>query len=368
MIEIDCSLRRGDFALQLNTRLDDPATGLFGRSGCGKTSLLLGLAGLLPVEHLRLVVAGQTLVDTRAGLAPPTHRRGLGLVFQDHRLFPHRTIGANLRYGQRGSGAGPTLDEVVELLDIAQLLDRRPQQCSAGERQRVALGRALLSAPRLLMLDEPLANLDRGLKRQVLPYLRRVRERYDLPMLMVSHDLGELLAVTGELLLLESGRAAGQGTLVELASRPDTLELLHDCGLVFALVGVVERRDADGLTWVRPDGERDQLLACGNCEDPIGARVEVLLRPADVILARPPLNAQLSVTNSLPGRVVGITRSSSRCLVTVDCGMAGEMLAEVTERAVRSLELGAGAEVLVLFKAQAASTRSLISAGSQAPS
>jgi molybdate transport system ATP-binding protein len=359
MIEIDCRLRRGPFQLEVNARLDGPATGLFGRSGCGKTSLLLGLAGLLPVEHLRLKVAGQTLIDTAAGLAPPTHRRGLGLVFQDHRLFPHRTIAANLRYGRRAVGGGPSFDEVVELLDIEDLLPRLPALCSGGERQRVALGRALLSAPRMLMLDEPLAGLDRGLKRQVLPYLRRVRERFDLPMLMVSHDLGELLAVTDELLLIEHGRVAGQGSLVQLASRADTLELLHDCGLVFALPGEVQRRDEDGLTWVRPDGESGELLACGNCQDPVGARVEVLLRPEDVILARPPLDARLSVTNSLPGRIAGVARSSARCLVTVDCGLAVPMLAEVTERAVRDLELAVGAEVLVLYKAQAVRTRGL---------
>lgn len=357
MIEVSCRVRRGSFRLDLDTRLGSRATGIFGRSGAGKSSLLHALAGLIPVEDLHLAIDGETVVDTRAGLDSPPHRRRLGMVFQDHRLFPHLSIDANLRFGVVGDRQGPEVEEVVELLDIGSLLTRRPAQCSGGESQRVAMGRALLSAPRMLLLDEPLTSLDRGLKRQILPYLRRIRDHYDLPILMVSHDLGELLALTDELLLLDRGSLAGQGTLPELAAATETLELLHDCGLVFALPGRVARRDADGLAWIRPDGASDRDLACGDCDAEPGDRVEVVLRPEDLVLARPPVDTQLSLTNRLPGHVVSVTRSSARCLVTLDCGLTAPVLAEVTERAVRDLSLTPSQPVVALCKAQAMQVR-----------
>ena len=356
-IELDCRLRRGGFRLEVAARLDARATGIFGASGAGKSSLLAALAGLIPVESLRLFVDGERLVDTIGGLAPATHLRRVGLMFQEHRLFPHRSIEGNLRFGLRPGGDGPDFDEVVDLLEVRPLLGRRPSACSGGERQRVALGRALLGAPRLLLLDEPLASLDRGLKRQILPYLRRVRERFGLPMLVVSHDLGDLLTLTDELLLVESGRVAGQGTIDELAARADSLELLHDQGLVFALPGRVTRTDEHGLTWVALEGPSECELACGDCRAAPDTPVEVLLRPEDVILARPPLDARLSLTNRLPGRITQITTSPERVLVTVDCGLARPVLAEVTERAIRSLGLEPGTEVIALSKAQATRTR-----------
>jgi molybdate transport system ATP-binding protein len=358
-IEFACRLRRAEFQLELDVQLGSGATGVFGRSGSGKTSLLHALCGLLPADHLRLAIEGETLVDTTTGTLPPPHQRRVGLVFQDHRLFPHLSIGANLRYGQRNATEGPKLDDIARLLDIGELASRRPAECSGGERQRVALGRALLGAPRLLLLDEPLASLDRGLKLQILPYLRRVREELGLPMLIVSHDLGDLLAMTDELLLIDGGRCAGKGRVHELAARAETLELLHDCGLVFALPGVVERRDEDGLAWVRVDGRSEALVACGDCSAPVGARVEASLRPQDVVLAREPLEVRTSLTNHLHGRVAKITHTGARVMVTIDCGLAVPVLAEVTERAVRKLELEPGANLVAMCKAQAILTRGL---------
>lgn len=358
MIRIDCQVRRGGFTLALSNQLGSRATGIFGPSGSGKSSLLLALTGLIPVEQLRLELDGEVLVDTSTGLIPPAHRRQLGMVFQDHRLFPHLSMRANLSYA-KPSAQAPAMAEVVELLDIGDLLDHMPAQCSGGQRQRVALGRALLSAPRLLLLDEPLASLDRGLKRQILPYLRRIRNTWNLPMLMVSHDLGELLALTDSLLLLHQGRIAGQGDLATLAADPTTLELLHDCGLVLALPGTLNRRDEDGLAWIRLDGPGAAELACGDCPAAVGDRVDALLRPEDLVLARAPLVDALSLTNRLPGRIVQLTRSRNRCIVTVDCGASVPLLAEVAERAMRSLGLTVGDQILVLCKAQAVQMRSL---------
>lgn len=357
MIELHLRLTRGGFRVELDVALERGATGIFGPSGAGKSSVLLALAGLLPVDELRLLLDGEVLVD---GARPPAHRRRVGMVFQDHRLFPHRDLAANLRYGMPRGAARADFDEVVELLDLGALLDRRPAQCSGGERQRAALARALLGAPRLLLLDEPLASLDPARKQAILPYLRRVREVRGVPMLMVSHDLGELLAVTDELLLLDQGRLAGQGALVELATEARALELLHDGGFVFALRGEVAPREAHEPVQVRVDGEPGGLINCGNCAEPPGTPVEVLLQPDDVILAEPPFEARTSLTNVLSGKVVSVTQSEARCLVTVDCGFNQPLLAEVTERSVRELNLAPGLPIVALFKAQATRTRRLV--------
>mgnify|MGYP002867166226 CR=1 FL=1 len=380
-LEIRAVVRRGGFTLDLDLRLGRGATGVFGPSGSGKSTLLHAIAGLLPAEQMRVVVDGVVLVDSAAGLSPPAHGRQVGLVFQDHRLFPHLSVLSNLRYGE-SAASGVDLDEVVDLLDLRDLLERLPRDCSGGQRQRVAIGRALLAAPQLLLLDEPLSSLDRGLKLQVLPFLRRVQERFGLPTLMVSHDLSDLLALTDELLLVDGGRAAGQGDLSTIAADRGAVELLAGSGLSFSLPGRMVRRDGTGLGWVAltgrdgtapggpggpdgpgrpggPDGPGACEVACGEVAAEVGDDVEVILGPADIVLAVPPMDARLSLTNHLAGTVERVTRTAARCLVQVDCGLQGPVLAEVTERAVERLELSPGAPVVALFKAQATRARGL---------
>lgn len=354
MIALDLQLRRGGFALEMSCRLGE-ATGLAGPSGSGKSSLLHALAGLIPVERLRLAIGDELLVDTAAGLVPPPHRRRIGLVFQDHRLFPHLSVRANLRYGLQPGG--PAWDEVVDLLEIGALLDQRPDQCSGGQRQRIAIGRALLAGPRLLLLDEPLTSLDHGLKEQILPYLRAVRARFSLPLLMVSHDLGDLLAVSDELLLLEQGRLRGQGDLCSLALDPTMRPLLHDRGLVVAQPATVLAPDATGQPRLRLDGPAGLELICATCAAPPGARVDCLLRPEDIVLARGPVSGRLSVRNILPGRVQAIAAGATSVLVAVDAGATQPFLAEVAPGALHDLELAPGVEVSLLCKAAAIGLR-----------
>lgn len=356
-IDLRCRLRRGALELDVDTTLEHGATGLFGRSGAGKTSLLLALAGLVPATDLVLRLDGESLVDTSRGFVPPPHRRRVGVMFQEHRLFPHISVERNLRFGHEPTSGAPEFDELVDLLELHPLLDRRPSACSGGEQQRVALGRALLNNPRLLLLDEPLSSLDRGLKRQILPYLRRVRGRFDIPLLVVSHDLADLLTLTDELVLLDGGRVVAQGTMNELVLEPSNLESLHDAGLMFAIPGTVARVDDDGLAWVRADGPSGKLVASGDCREALDTRVEVLLRPEDVILARPPVETQLSTSNHFEGTIAHVTHGTERVIVAIDCGLAVPLLAEVTERAVRRLELTPGASVVALSKAQATRTR-----------
>lgn len=190
MLDIDILLRRGGFERKVRIAEDARVVALTGPSGAGKTSVLNAIAGLVHPVSGRVVVDGHVLFDGAAGIDVPTHRRRVGYVFQDARLFPHRSVRANLlygRHGRRGGDAAFGLDAVVELLGIGHLLERRPANLSGGESQRVAIGRALLSQPAILLLDEPLSSLDQARREELIPYLQRVRDETGLPMVYVSH-------------------------------------------------------------------------------------------------------------------------------------------------------------------------------------
>jgi molybdate transport system ATP-binding protein len=351
-VELACSIVRGEFRSELAVRIAAPATGIFGPSGAGKSTILQVLSGLLRPTSGRVLLAGEVLDDVAAGIHVPPHRRGLGMVFQHGHLFPHRDVAANLRYGERlRAGRRPmaTFDTVVEILDLGALLTRRPDSLSGGERQRVALGRALLSAPRVLVLDEPLAALDPALKRQILPFLREIRRAFALPTVHVSHDLGELLQLTDDLLLLSGGRVVAQGDLVTLASNSQHLERLHEHGLVNVLAVTVTGHDADdGLTRVQLAGGAEAAVALQSI--PLGTACDILVRPDDIVLAVQPVTG-LSLQNRVAGQVRQVTHAPGRALVTVDIGCP--LLVAVSPRAVRELELVPGRAVWCLFKAQA---------------
>jgi molybdate transport system ATP-binding protein len=209
VLSFDLAFERGDFRLQAQAGLAHGATGICGPSGSGKSTLLALIAGLLRPQSGTLEFAGSTLVDVAAGVFVPPWRRHFALVFQDGQLFPHMSVQDNLLYGLRRREPQQRrfeLAQVLELLEIGSLLARRPAQLSGGERQRVALGRALLSSPRLLLLDEPLAALDDRLRQQILPFLRRVKDETQLPLVYVSHVLAEVGYLADRTLWIEDGR------------------------------------------------------------------------------------------------------------------------------------------------------------------
>ena len=213
MLDLKLAFRRGRFALNIDTKLKHRVTAFYGPSGCGKTTLLNLVAGLSRAERGHIRLNGEVLFDSESGIdLAPEHRR-IGYLFQEDRLFPHLNVASNLRYGlRRGNGKGPRMDEVVEVLGLETLLERRPNRLSGGEKQRAALGRALLRAPRLLLLDEPLASLDEKLKERILPFLARTVGHFDLPMIYVSHSSTELSSLADHVMLLENGKIAGEGS------------------------------------------------------------------------------------------------------------------------------------------------------------
>ena len=352
MLEVSIVRQLAGFRLDATFTAPTPGViALFGRSGSGKSSLTNVIAGLLAPDSGTVCLDGEMLTDVRRGLTVPVERRRIGYVFQDARLFPHLSVAGNLRYGERRRRDAPTLigfDEVVELLGLARLLERRPWQLSGGERQRVSLGRALLSQPRLLLLDEPLASLDVARREEVLPYLVALRDRLSMPMVYVSHQFDEVLRLATHLVLLEAGRVVAEGPVEEMSLYPE-LQSVIGPDLVGAVVdGLVTRVNAD-------TGSAELSVGTGTLqvslrEVPLGARVRLQLLARDVILATQPVQG-LSVRNALASTVIAISDDVfGAVLVRVDVGGA-IVLARITQDARRALNLRPGDAVWTLVKA-----------------
>ena len=214
MLKVDVAKQLGEFAVEAAFASEGRVTGLFGASGAGKTSLINMIAGLLQPDRGTISIDGETLDDTSTQTHVAVHRRRIGYVFQDARLFPHLDVRKNLDYGRRMNHLiedAALWHRVTELLDIGELLDRRPGKLSGGERQRVALGRALLSQPRLLLLDEPLGSLDDERKEEILPYLVRLRDEAGIPMVYVSHDPSEMRKLATQIAIIRNGRVTAFG-------------------------------------------------------------------------------------------------------------------------------------------------------------
>lgn len=350
-LELRCAFTRGATRFDFELSTDASVLGVFGPSGSGKTSLLHAMAGLIPSDTCRLRIGERVVVDQDAGVIPATCRRRIALCFQEPRLLPHRDVGANLRYGERLVPRGMrriAFADAVDLLDLGQLLTRRPAQLSGGERQRVALGRALLCSPRLLACDEPFTGLDRGRKRELLRYLRRVPELLRAPLLVVSHDLADLLQLGEHLALVDGGRITACGRLSTLVRDPELLPLLHDLGLLSTLRGEVLAAEPERLTLDLGAGIK---LRVSPGPAAVGDVVTAALRPDDVGIATAPLKGT-SFRNQLVARVKFVTRSPARCLVGLAVGEA-ELLAQVSPQAITELGLEPGVRCVALIKAEA---------------
>jgi molybdate transport system ATP-binding protein len=209
MIEVQARLKRKHFELDASLQLSQRVTAIYGPSGAGKSTLLSIIAGITQPDSGRIVIDGECLFDSEMRINKPIHQRKIGLVFQDGRLFPHLTVEHNLSYALNFTPVENQqfqLKQIVALLEIGHLLKQRPHQLSGGEKQRVALGRALLSSPRLLMLDEPLASLDGRLKSQILPFLKLVANEINIPMIYISHSKEEIMQITNNLIDIQLGK------------------------------------------------------------------------------------------------------------------------------------------------------------------
>jgi molybdate transport system ATP-binding protein len=356
MLHLSVSKRWDGF--ELRAQLDAPTPGiiaLFGRSGCGKTTLINIISGLLAPDEGRVALDGVVLTDTRERIAIPVERRRIGYVFQDSRLFPHLGVLANLRYGLRRAPKGSSsirFDEVLALLGLEPLLARRPYQLSGGERQRVALGRALLSQPRLLLLDEPLAALDAARREEVLPYLERLRDRLSIPMVYVSHQLEEVLRLATHVALMAAGEIVASGALSDISLRPELQAIVGSEAVGAILDGTVVRVDAErGVTDVQVGRG---VLHVSLPEASVGARIRLQLLARDIILATEAPRG-LTVRNAIQGIIADISDDlGNAVLVKVDIGSGVAVLSRVTRHAAEDLGLRRGMRVWTLVKAVSA--------------
>ncbi len=351
-LEARIRLDRGaDFTLDV--QLDIPlrgVTAVYGPSGSGKTSLLYCLAGLLSGSaETEIRFAGQLWQDGAQLL--PSHQRQIGLVFQDARLFPHLTVAGNLAYAseRRAGRSGPSLLEVCEWLKLENLMQRGPEQLSRGQQQRVAIARALLSAPRILLLDEPLANLDQSSRAEILSHLQRINRELAIPMLYVSHDMEELARLAEWLIVLECGRVSAQGPMIELCSRLE-LALAHEEQAAAIITATVTGHDTEfGLSQLDLDG---QTMLVSALEAKPGSQLRLRVPARDISLCRQ-LPSETSILNIFKVQITEIEDSSSnRLLLRLQVG-SQLLLARLTRKSIVALQLKPGDTVYAQIKSVA---------------
>ena len=350
-LSVELRHRFAGFSLDVGFQASTGVTALFGRSGSGKTSVINAVAGLLRPDHGRISLEGRALMDSNAGLWLPPHKRGLGYVFQDSRLFPHLTVRQNLLYGRWFSARRDDIgfDHIVALLGIEPLLGRRPGALSGGEKQRIAIGRALLARPQMLLMDEPLAALDAERKSEILPYLERLRDGTQIPILYVSHSMSEVARLATTLVVMQSGRVSRAGPIGTLMSDPDTATMLgiEETGAVFD--ARVVAHDHDGLS--RLDSPLGPLWITG-VHTRIGGYLRVRIHAQDVMLSLSPPEG-ISALNILPAVVTQVKSGQGPdALIQLEVG-TDRLLARVTQRSVAALALAKGLPVYAIIKSVA---------------
>lgn len=354
-MSLEVSLRHHlpSFALEAAFQSAGRVTALFGPSGCGKTTIINVIAGLVRPSEARVVFDGRVLADTARGIWLAAHKRQIGYVFQDARLLPHLSVRQNLRFGQWFTPPAVRYaneDGIIDLLDLAQLLDRKPRQLSGGEKQRVAIGRALLQSPRLLVMDEPLASLDEARKLEILPYLERLRDQTKVPVIYVSHAVAEVTRLATDVVLMAKGRVVNFGPLEKimpaLADASD--ELSREAGVVISVS--ISHYDAnDELTLVSSPAGTLRLAGKLGAD---GTPLRLHVRATDVTLATEQPH-KLSALNVLEGTVDTINATDGMSVtVTLLCGQA-RLQARITRYSAKVLDLAPGKRVYAIIKAMA---------------
>jgi molybdate transport system ATP-binding protein len=359
-LALDIRHRLGDFRLDARFETGGGLVALFGRSGSGKTTIVNIIAGLIRPDEGRVAIDDAVLVDTSRGVFVPRHKRRIGYVFQEGRLFPHLTVRQNLMYGRwfapQGSRGSDDLDKVVDLLGIGSLLERRPGRLSGGEKQRVAIGRALLADPRLLLMDEPLASLDEARKAEILPYIERLRDHSRVPIVYVSHSIAEVARLASTVVLLAEGKVAAVGPAGEIMHRLDLFPLTGRTEASAIIeVEVVGHDERFGLTELR---SRAGLWRLPRLNVDNGAQLRLRVRASDVMIAKS-APSDVSALNVLPGVVADIAPLEGPVVqVRLDCG-GDALIARLTRYSVERLELAPGAPVYALVKSVALDRRLL---------
>ncbi len=353
MLEVAIKYNLEDFNLSVDLTAGPGLTALFGRSGSGKTTLINLLAGLEEPASGHISINGQVLFDSAVGINLPPEKRGIGYVFQDARLFPHLNVERNLTYGMKlapPSRRRHNLKDIVSLLELAPLLKRRPATLSGGEKQRVAIGRALLSGPGMLLMDEPLASLDVMHKAEILPFIERLRDEAGIPIVYVSHSIDEVVRLADTMVVMNGGELAASGSVEDIMARLDLRPLTgrYEAGAVIS--ATIKKHD---LTYSLSELEFPAgSLFVPRAEAQPGEKVRLRIRARDVSLAleRPRMT---SVLNVFSGTVSEIETGGpeSQADVLIDIGVP--IIARITRRSIADLGLKPGQKVFAMVKAAA---------------
>lgn len=348
-LSVSISSNLDQFALEVDFQADKGVTAVFGASGSGKTTVINAVAGLHQPDRGRISIDGEEFFSSEDGTNLPTAKRQLGYVFQDHRLFPHMTVDANLQFARRArrlpSDSALTA-QIVEMLGIGTLLTRYPVDLSGGEKQRVAIGRALLSQPKVLLLDEPLASLDQARRLEILPYLERLRDHTDLPILYVSHSASEVSRLANQVVLLDRGQQGECGSVTKVFSGPETAQFMDVSDLGAVLFAKLVKTHADGVTELATAGGR---LFVNQSVAQTQEAVRVRIRAQDVMLSLSKPEG-ISALNSLQCEITDIQSSSGNgVLVQMKCG-EDHILSRITERSRKQLGLEIGLPIFAVLK------------------
>ncbi|MEM6634893.1 MAG: molybdenum ABC transporter ATP-binding protein [Pseudomonadota bacterium] len=353
MLRLEAQQTFGPFRMDVEISAPRGTTALFGRSGSGKTTLVNIVAGLLRPDVGRVVLDDTVLTDTQRGIFCSPHKRRLGYVFQDARLFPHLSVRKNLLYGQRYAppDAKPLdLMQITELLDIGDLLDRRPAGLSGGERQRVAIGRAILSAPRMLLMDEPLASLDNDRKSELLPFLERLRDNSDVPILYVSHSLAEIARLATTIAVIDNGHVSFSGPAAQVLSNPRAVHALgvRETGSILPAT-VVAHHPTDRLTELATSAGPVFLPQVTHAP---GTVLQLRIAARDIILSktRP---TDISALNVLPATITEIHPGAGPGAAVGLMVGKSRIVARITRRSVAQMALEPGQSVYAVLKSTA---------------
>lgn len=351
----------GDFTLDVGIEAGEGVTAIIGTSGAGKSSALQAIAGLAKPQAGRVTLGNEVYFDAATHLNVAPERRHIGYVFQEARLFPHLTVAQNLDYGfrRRGGDGAMRRGELIDLLGLTDLLKRYPRHLSGGEAQRVAIGRALLSDPRLLLLDEPMASLDPARRREIMPYIEAMTLQLRMPILLVSHNIDEVARLARRVIVFDRGRVFAQGDVADILNRLDVQRLIlgeqekPELGTIIDTT-IIDHDDFDAMTTLAFDGG---LLCMSRLNLPVGTPVRLRLMARDIAIAtQPPVGH--SIQNVLQGFIEDMHESGpGQITLTLQLGKVGkpgtQVQATITARAARKLNLTKGWPIWALIKSVA---------------
>lgn len=348
-LSVSISSNLDQFALEVDFQAEAGVTAIFGASGAGKTTIINAVAGIHKPDRGRISLGGKLFFDAEERVNLPVAHRQSGYVFQDHRLFPHLNVARNLdfaRKARRLPDNSVLRAQVLDMLGLEALLSRYPIDLSGGEKQRVAIGRALLSEPNILLLDEPLASLDQARRLEILPYLERLRDHTDLPILYVSHSVSEVARLANQVLLIDRGQQRQFGSVTDVLSNPEIARFVGVAEAGAVLFADVLGIHADGVTELQTSGGR--LFVSQKSANTAG-KVRVRIQAKDVMLSLGKPEG-ISALNSLPCEVSGIQENAERgVLVRLKCG-SDFILASITQRSRKHLDLKVGMPIFAILK------------------